>query len=63
MSMKLMQLKAHWDADDAYLVITFLDELRDLLWVTYGEEIMTTQAARALERRQTDLPFDDEIEF
>lgn len=39
-TMKLTQLKTHWNADDAYRVISFFDELRDLLWATYGDDII-----------------------
>jgi hypothetical protein len=40
MTMKLTQLKTHWTAADAHTVITFLDELRDLIWATYGDDIV-----------------------
>jgi len=40
MTMKLSQLKTHWNADDAHTVITFLDELRDVIWATYGDDIV-----------------------
>jgi hypothetical protein len=40
MTMKHTQLKTHWNADDAYTVISFLDELRDLLWAAYGDDII-----------------------
>lgn len=43
MTMKLMQLRTHWNADDAYAVISFLDELRDMLWATYGDDIIAMQ--------------------
>lgn len=39
MTMKLTQLTTHWDVDDAYCVIAFLDELRDVLMATYGDDI------------------------
>ncbi len=41
--MKLTQLKTHWTADDAYAVISFLDELRDVLWAAYGDDIIAMQ--------------------
>lgn len=40
MSMKLSQLRTYWTADDAHLIISFLDELKDTLWATYGDEII-----------------------
>lgn len=63
MSMKLSQIRTHWTADEAYLVISFLDELRDLVWESYGEEIIAAEQARVEASRQTDLVFDDDIEF
>jgi hypothetical protein len=43
MSMNFSQLRTYWEADDAHLVISFLDELRDTLWATYGAEIIEQQ--------------------
>lgn len=63
MSMKLTLLRTFWEADDAYCIISFLDELRDALWETYGTEIKEAQHAMYLKSTQMDLPFDDEIEF
>ena len=63
MTMKLSQIKTHWTADEAYLVISFLDELRDLVWESYADEIIAAEQARVDEARQTDLVFDDDIEF
>ena len=40
MTMQLLQLRTYWTADDAHLIITFLDELRDTLWATYGADII-----------------------
>lgn len=67
MTMRLTQLTTYWDADDAHLVITFLDELRDVLWATYGEEIIEMRQT-ASESNQGDVESfdpdcDDEITF
>ncbi len=65
MTMNTIRLRTYWDADDAHLVISFLDELRDLLWESYGDEIKAMHqnlADAAQNDRQTDL-FDDKIEF
>lgn len=58
MSRKLSQLKTYWDADDAYLIISFLDELSDLLWVT--DEIIEQQRANQNPSNHDDrlLPLD-----
>ena len=38
--MKLMQIKSHWTPDEAYSLLTWLDELRDTIWQTYGQDII-----------------------
>lgn len=67
MSMKVTKLYTYWDAGDAQLVISFLDDLRDLLWEVYGEEIIEMHQTLADEKKQhdspDDSPFDDQIEF
>jgi hypothetical protein len=45
MTTKLTQIATHWNADDAYTVIEFLDELRDVLWAAYGDDIIQRQQA------------------
>jgi hypothetical protein len=67
MSMKVIKLTVYWDAADAQLIISFIDELRDLLVDTYGDEIVERhrQLVRdnTLDEGQTDLPFNDPVEF
>ena len=67
MSMKVIKLPVHWDAADAQLVISFIDELRDLLVDTYGDEIIEMHRRlvqdNTLDEGQTDLPFNDPVEF
>lgn len=67
MSMKIMKLPADWDAGDAQLVISFLDDLRDVLVDTYGDEIIDMHRRMAdrsaLNEDQIELPFNDPLEF
>ena len=67
MPMKVIKLTVHWDAADAQLIISFIDELRELLVDTYGDEIvdMHRQLVQSHTRDdgQTDLPFNDPVEF
>ena len=73
MTMKSTQLRTYWDAAEAQLVIEFLDELKDVLWAVYGQEIIDMHVEDAdnengttgemHDDRQTDLEFDDKIEF
>lgn len=67
MAMKLTQLRTYWNAGDASIVLEFLDELKELLWETYGDEIIEMHRAEnegnSQDDGQTELPFDDRIEF
>ena len=67
MSMKVIKLTVYWDATDAQLIIGFIDELRELLVDTYGDEIVDMHRRRAqnntLDEGQTDQPFNDPVEF
>ena len=66
MSMKIIKLTTYWDAADAQLVISFIDELRDLLVDTYGDEIVEMHRRlvqdNTLDEDQTELPFNDPVE-
>ena len=67
MSMKVIKLTVYWDAADAQLIISFIDEIRDLLVDTYGDEIVEMHRQRVqnkpLDEGQTDLPCNDPVEF
>ena len=67
MSMKVIKLNVYWDAADAQLIISFIDELRDLLVDAYGDEIVDLHRRlvqnNTLDEGQTDLPFNDPVEF
>ncbi|MBL4866543.1 MAG: hypothetical protein JKY67_18345 [Pseudomonadales bacterium] len=57
--MKLMQIRTYWDADDAYAVITFLDELREVLLAVYADEIGELKSEKSL--KQEHLSYDDKL--
>ena len=67
MSMKFTQLVTYWQADEALQMIDFLDQLRDKLWETYGEEIQQMHRDRAYDHSNDDKlrnsPFNDDVEF
>ncbi len=67
MTMKITRLTTYWSADEADSVITLLDELSDKLWDTYGDQIIelrrNARASVASNSDQTELPFDDDIDF
>lgn len=67
MTMKFTRLTTYWTADEADLVISLLDELRENLWDTYGDQIieLRREATPGVEpdSDQAELPFDDNIDF
>lgn len=67
MSMKISQLRTYLDADDAYLIISFIGELSDVLWAAYGSDIIEQQKANqhptGHDNRQLSLDIDETHEF
>ena len=67
MTMRLTQLTTHWEPDEALAMIQLLDQLKELLWSAYGEEIVRQEYAdqthRRLDEEQLALDFDDPIPF
>jgi hypothetical protein len=67
MSMKITRLATYWTVDEADSVISLLDALAHSLWDTYGEQIIELRrnALPGVESNsdQTELPFDDNIDF
>jgi hypothetical protein len=65
--MKLTQLTTHYNADEAYTVIEFLDRLREILWAAYGEEIIEMLKAATENNpdksEKVNPQLDDEIDF
>jgi len=51
MSMKVTRVQTWWTVDQADAVIDFMDELRDQLWHTYGDQITQMRLAE-LERAE-----------
>ncbi|MEE9322432.1 MAG: hypothetical protein V3U76_18470 [Granulosicoccus sp.] len=45
MSMKVTRVHTWWTVDQADAVIGFMDELRDQLWHTYGDQITAMRLA------------------
>ena len=65
MTMNVTRLRTYWTTDEAATAIDFLDNLRDVLWETYGEQI-TQMQREAYDERIQDLNqgkfmFDDDI--
>ncbi len=49
MSMRIHQMVTHLRPEDAYSIVEFLDQLRDMLLQAYGEDIRTMLQEAALE--------------
>lgn len=62
MTMRFTQLTTYWNADDANTVIEFLDELREVLWATYGDEIIEMRQAASESNSQEDESLDSDLE-
>lgn len=60
MNMKTSQLRTCLSTDDAHLIILFLDELKDVLWSTYGPDIIEK---RQKENQQHPLDIDEGVDF
>lgn len=66
MSMTVIKITTHWEAEEAHSVIEFLDQLREVLWQHYGEEVtqmICEDSCHVDHECQHDLPFDDPLDF
>lgn len=53
MSLKVTRVHSCWTAEQAGDVLSFLDELRDEIWSSYGDQIVAMQLAEQ-EQAETD---------
>lgn len=67
MTMKITRLTTYWSAEEADTFLSLLDELRDSLWDTYGDQIIELRRNESPDCDctvdQTERPFDDDIDF
>lgn len=67
MSMKVTRLTTHWSPAEAHTIIEFLDHLRDQLWETHGDQIISllqeASVSQLIDELQTQIEFDDDIDF
>ncbi len=65
MTMSVTRLRTYWTAEEAATAIDFLDNLREVLWETYGEQITQMQRDAHDEQvqnlNQGEFMFDDEL--
>jgi len=62
MTMKFVQLKLHWEVEEADRMIEQLDHFRDALWSAYGDQIIAMRR-QWHEEQQGTLDFDDDVDF
>ena len=64
MSMKTLRLQLFASTEEAIALIEFLDQLRDALADTYGDDIQQMMCEEQDKNSdQFNLPFDDPIDF
>jgi hypothetical protein len=62
--MKLSYLTTHWTPDEAHTILMFVDELRDMIWQTYGSDIREYHQTQCqAEEDNMDTSFDDPLVF
>ncbi len=67
MSMKVTKLYTYWTPIQACDMLELLDELRDRLWESYGDQIIAYRLAElehaAIDQRQQELLFTEDETF
>lgn len=67
MSWKVMRVNTWWSAEEACTMLSFLDELRDQLWHTHGDQItayrMAELDAQKTDQNQGSLDLEENTEF
>ena len=67
MSWKVMRINTWWSAEEACTMLTFLDELRDQLWHTHGDQItayrLAELEAQNRDQNQGRLDLEEPIDF
>ena len=67
MSWKVMRVNTWWSAEEACTMLTFLDELRDQLWNTHGDQItayrLAVLEAQNRDQNQGRLDLEEPIDF
>jgi hypothetical protein len=63
--MKILKITTHWNAEDAELVYQLLDELKEAIWLNYGQEITQINQHRHEQQQnhEIDDEFNDDIPF
>ncbi len=67
MTMKINQIVTYLEPDQAIDIINFMEQLKEVLWSAYGEEIIAMQQNDGhdnhRDEKQLSLDFNDQIPF
>jgi hypothetical protein len=65
MSMRTHRLTTYLQAEEAYTLVEFLDQVREMLMQAYGDDItaMLQQASAPQQQREPQDLFDDDEQF
>ena len=63
--MKILKITTHWSAEEAEGIYQLLDELKDAIWQSYGEDILEMHKTIQLEKQDGGEYWDpnDELPF
>ncbi len=61
MTMRKMPLTTWWSPEEAYSILLFLDELREVLLAHYGDDIADYHRQQLQEENVRDSDFEDDI--
>ena len=57
--MKILKITTHWTPEQAAGIYEFLDDFKEVLWQSYGEDIVQMYKA-TYDEQQADYQVDDE---
>jgi len=63
--MKILKITTHWSAEEAEGIYQLLDEFKDEIWKSYGEDILELHETMRFEKQDDDEheDFNDETPF
>ncbi len=68
--LKIIPIRCYFEAGDAHVIISFLDELKEALWTGYGDDIIkmhqenvTLQDDAYCDEMELDFDLGDDIPF
>jgi len=52
--MKILKITTHWSTEEAESIYQLLDEFKDAIWQSYGEDILEMHETMRLEKQDGD---------